>query len=222
MWRVPAVDEAFTTRMEEICDLYAKPYDAAEPVICFDEKSKQLIAETRPPMPSREGKPLRRDYEYRRCGTRNIFMAVEPKGGHREVMVTERRAAADFAHAVRRLAETTYGAAKRIHIVLDNLNAHFWKSLEQAFGAIETDRLRLRIQFHYTPAHASWLNMAEIELSILGRQCLNRRIPTEALLTETVRQWTARRNDTRAMINWKFTVKDARAVFTDHKSTKLR
>jgi len=222
MWCVPTLTPEFIERMENILTLYAKPYHFKEPVICFDEKSKQLIADARMTQPMKSGKPRRRDYEYKRNGTRNIFLAVEPKGGFRIARVTAHRMKIDFAHEIERIVTLPrYQDAARIHIVLDNLNTHFEKSLLEAFGTRKTRSLMRRIRFHYTPKHASWLNMAEIELSILARQCLNRRIPTEALLVREVAGWEKYRNDRRSTIQWAFTVKDAARVFREYYRTAL-
>jgi DDE superfamily endonuclease len=200
--------------MEDILDLYAKPYNPLQPVLCFDEKSKQLLQDTRPVKNTKEGKPRRRDYEYERNGTRNIFVTVEPKGGHREVTVTKQRKKPDFAAEMKRIIELPrYERATNIHIVLDNLNTHFEKSFTETFGEEETGRIMSRIQFHYTPKHASWLNMAEIEIGILSRQSIRGRIPTEEKLVEKAGLWQERRNGKQATINWKFTVKDARVKF---------
>jgi len=220
MWCVPKIDEQFKECMEDVLDLYEKPYNPEEPVVCFDEKSKQLLQDKRSTQPTQPGKPRRRDYEYKRNGTRNIFLSVEPKGGKREATVTEHRTRHDFAHEMKRLAEGTYRKAKKIHFVLDQLNTHNEKSLYETFGTREAKRLLKRIQFHHTPKHASWLNMAEIELSILGRQCLNRRIPTEDILIREVAAWQQRRNQKKAQIRWKFTKQDARNVFK-YESAKL-
>lgn len=214
MWCIPKLTPEFIERMENLLELYGKPYDPLEPVLCFDEKSKQLLKDTRALQNTKEGKPRRRDYEYERSGTRNIFVTVEPKGGHREVAVTKRRKKPDFAKEIRRIALLPrYESAKTIHVVLDNLNTHFEKSLTETFGAEETKRIMDRVTFHYTPKHASWLNMAEIEIGILSKQSIRGRIPTEKKLMENIRLWQERRNARQAMISWKFTVKDARVKF---------
>ena len=188
--------------MEHILDLYAKPYNPREPVLCFDEKSKQLIKDTRPAQAMKEKRLKHRDYEYERNGTRNIFMTVEPKGGYREAAVTTHRKKPDFAKEMERIAELPrYRTTKKIHIVLDNLNTHFDKSFTETFSARKAKRILSRIKFHYTPKHASWLNMAEIEIG------------TEKKLKEHANVWQRGRNRERAMINWKFTTKDARAKF---------
>lgn len=213
MWCIPQIDAQFQERMEAILELYERPYNPQEPVVCFDEKSKQLLEDARPPLQAKRGKVLRRDYSYKRNGTRNLFMSVEPKAGHREVVVTHQRKKADFAFEMKRLIEKVYKSAQRIHIVLDNLNTHFTKSLQETFGEKITKQLMKRIAFYYTPKHASWLNMAEIELSILERQSIKGRIPTEGELHRRVVAWQRERNRQRAKIQWRFTRKKARRIF---------
>lgn len=214
MWCVPTLTPEFIERMERLLDLYEKPYDRKEPVLCFDEKSKQLLKDTRQAKNTKPGKPRRQDYEYERNGTRNIFVTVEPKGGYRTVAVTRHRKRPDFAKEMKRIIELPrYKNTIKIHIVLDNLNTHFEKSFIETFGEKETARIMSRIQFHYTPKHASWLNMAEIEIGILSRQSIRGRMATEEKLVENAKLWQERRNDARAAINWKFTVKDARVKF---------
>lgn len=208
--------------MEDILNLYTRPYDSREPVLCFDEKSKQLLADTRPTQSTVLHTLRRRDYEYRRNGTRNVFLTVEPKGGFRTCSVTQRRAKPDFAHEIERiLLLPRYQKATSIHIVLDNLNTHFTSSFIKTFGKRKTRLLLSRVQFHYTPKHASWLNMAEIELSVMGKQCLNRRIPTEAMLTREIIAWERYRNEHRATITWRFTISDAHNVFQEYYKAKL-
>lgn len=219
MWCIPTITPEFIARMEDILGLYAHPYDPKEPVLCFDEKSKQLLKDTRSGTPTKPGKPRRQDYEYKRNGVRNIFLAVEPKGGFRTVSVTHRRTKTDFAREIERIvALARYRNAKRIHIVLDNLNTHFEKSLIETFSPDKTKRMMRRFRFHYTPKHASWLNMAEIELSIMGRQCVNRRIPTASKLVSATTSWEQRRNSQSATINWRFTKQDARRIFEYNKT----
>lgn len=211
---MPKITPEFLKNMEDVLNLYEKPYDSNEPVLCFDEKSKQLIADTRPVQAAKEGKPKRQDYEYKRNGTRNIFVTVEPKGGFREVAVTKRRTKSDFAKEIRRIVDLPrYAKALKIHFVLDNLNTHFEKSLIEAFEKEESERILSRIQFHHTPKHASWLNMAEIEIGILDRQSIKGRIATEAKMKTRIVAWSGARNEEGAKINWKFTVKDARVKF---------
>ena len=162
--------------MEDVLDLYAEPYDPQRPVVCFDETSTQLLAETRPPLPPRPGLPLRQDYEYRREGVRNLFLACEPLVGWREVAVTERRTMQDFARRMRWLVDEAYPEAEAVRVVLDNLNTHRRASLYETFPAEEARRIARRLEFHYTPKHGSWLNMAEIEFSVLSRSCLKKRL----------------------------------------------
>jgi hypothetical protein len=197
--------------MEDVLSLYAEAYDPAHPVVCFDEKSLQLLEQTRPPLPAAPGEPARHDYEYKRQGTANLFVSVEPLSGQRRISVTAQRTRLDFAHEMKQLVDVDYPQAARIRIVLDNLNTHGPASLYEAFTPDEAMRIRRRLEFHYTPKHASWLNMAEIEISALSRQCLQRRISdTQALEKETA-AWQARRNQEHTLIHWHFTVEDARS-----------
>jgi hypothetical protein len=210
MWCVPKLDAEYIERMESLLDLYAKPYDEKEPVVCIDEKSKQLLKNVRAPMLANERSLRKVDYEYKRNGTRNIFCAVEPKGGHRKVAVTKRRTKADFAQFVRELLDVEYKDARKVHIVCDNLNTHFVASFQETFDAAEAQRILSRIEFHYTPKHASWLDMAEIELSILSRTAIKGRVSNEAALIERANRFQESRNSRCAMINWTFTTQDAR------------
>lgn len=205
--------------MEDVLNLYEKPYNPAEPVICVDEKSKQLIQDTRKSFKAEKNKLKRFDYEYHRNGTRNIFLAVEPKAGKRRLKVTHCRKKPDFAQFIKEISRN-YGKAEKIHIVADNLNTHFEKSFYETFPKTEAQKILKRIKFHYTPKHASWLNMAEIELSIAGRQCLNRRIPDEKKLKQEIRYWQSYRNRKKMTIQWKFTVKDARKKFKYRKCSR--
>lgn len=214
MWCIPEVTTEFVKRMEEVLDLYGKPYDPKEPVLCFDEKSKQLIEDIRRVRNTQEGRLRRRDYEYKRNGTRNIFVTVEPLGGYRRVTVTDHRKRSDFAKEIRRIIHLKqYRQAATIHFVLDNLNTHHEKSLLETFGKEEAERLMNRIRFHYTPKHASWLNMAEIEIGILDRQCIKGRVPDEKRLREKTSAWQKDRNKKEAKINWTFTTQKAREKF---------
>ena len=203
--------------MEDVLDVYERPYDPHRPVVCFDETSKQLIEETRLPMPTVPGHPERYDYEYQRNGTRNLFMFFEPLRGWRHLEVTERRTAVDFAHQMKWLVvenslwrDEAYPEAGVICVVLDNLNTHKMASLYEAFLAAEARRIARRLEFHYTPKHGSWLNMAEIEFSVLSRQCLDRRIPDEKTLKREIAALESERNTVHARVNWQFTSRDAR------------
>jgi len=198
--------------MEDVLELYAEPYDPQRPTVCFDETSTQLIAERRTPLPARPGRPARYDYEYRRNGTRNLFMLCEPLRGWRHVVVTEQRTMEDFAHQMRWLAEEAYPEAGRIRVVLDNLNTHRPASLYETFQPAEARRILKRLEFHYTPRHGSWLNMAEIELSVFSRQCLGRRIPDQATLLREAAALERQRNEAHATITWRFTAADARTT----------
>lgn len=196
--------------MEQTLDLYARPYDPQRPKVNFDESSKQLIKETRTPLPASPGSPKRYDYEYERNGTRNLFLFVEPQAGWRHVEVTERRTALDFAHQMKWLVDDRYPEAEVIELTLDNLNTHTPASLYEAFEPAEARRILRKINFHYTPKHGSWLNMAEIEFSILQRQCLNRRLGDEAILKQEIAAWEERRNEQKAITDWRFSLDDAR------------
>jgi hypothetical protein len=196
--------------MEDVLELYAEPYDANRPVVCFDECSKELHGQVTEPVPVAPDRAAREDYEYTRNGTANLFVFVEALAGKRHARVTDRRTAADFAEQMKYLCDELYPTADVIRVVLDNLNTHVFGSLFAAFGAAEGWRLRRRLEFHYTPKHASWLNMAECELSVLGRQCLSRRIPDKATLATEVAAWQEPRNRAGTKIEWTFRVADAR------------
>ena len=196
--------------MEEVLDLYAEPFDAKRPKVNFDESSKQLIKEVRQPLPAKPGEVERVDYEYQRQGTRNLFMMIEPQVGWRHIAVTEQRTMQDFAQQMKWLVDEKYPEAEVIRIVMDNLNTHKPASLYETFAPEEARRILKRLEFHYTPKHGSWLNMAEIELSVLSRQCLDRRIADEATLKREVKGYEERRNEAKATINWQFTSGDAR------------
>ncbi len=213
MWCIGQITAEYRERMYDLLGLYARPYDADEPVICVDEKSRQLWAQTRRPLPSGPGQIAREDYEYKRAGTRNLFVAVEPKAGHRQVEVTRRRTKPDF---VQFLAWEVYGQARKIHLVLDNLNTPFRGSFEAVMGLEAAATFLSRLEFHYTPKHASWLNMAEIEIGILDRPCTGRRIGQETLLRSEVLAWQERRNQGRCRIEWKFTRQDADQKLSRH------
>jgi hypothetical protein len=216
MWCIGQITAEYRERMYDLLALYAKPYDAAEPVVCLDEKSKQLLQQTRRPIPAARGQIAKEDYEYQRAGTRNLFVAVEPKGGHREVEVTGRRTKPDFVAFVKFLALKVYAQAHKIHLVMDNLNTHFRASFEEVMGMEAAALFLSRLEFHYTPKHASWLNMAEIEIGILDRQCTGRRMGDEAKLCSEVLAWERRRNQEGCRIDWKFTRQDADRKLARH------
>jgi uncharacterized small protein (DUF1192 family) len=197
--------------MEDVLDLYEEPYDPQRPKVCFDETNKQLVAETRVGVPAQPGQVARYDYEYQRNGTRNLFLFLEPQGGWRHVAVTERRTMQDFAHQMRWLVDEAYPEAEVVRLVLDNLNTHRPASLYETFPPAEARRILKRLEFHYTPKHGSWLNMAEMELSVFSRECLDRRIPDEATLKGEIQALEAERNITHARVNWRFTAQDARS-----------
>ena len=196
--------------MEDVLDLYAEPYDAERPVVCFDETSTQLLADVREPLPAQPGRPRRVDYEYRRAGTRNLFLTCEPLAGWRHVAITERRTMPDFARQMQWLVDTAYPHAPVIRVVLDNLNTHRMASLYEAFPAAEARRIVKRLEFHHTPKHASWLNMAEIEFSVLTRDCLRGRHSDDLALAGAIAAYETRRNLAKATIDWRFSTQDAR------------
>lgn len=216
MWCIGELTEEYRKRMYQLLALYARPYDAQEPVICLDEKSKQLLRETRRPLPAKPGVPQRQDYEYERAGTCNIFVAVEPRGKRRHVEVTERRTKEDFVSFVCRMLRCGYSQVRKVHLVLDNLNTHLRSSFQEVLGIEAAASILRRIQFHYTPVHASWLNMAEIEIGILERQCLARCAADQTILTREVAVWQRRRNTARCGIDWTFTRRDADRKLSRH------
>lgn len=207
--------------MEHILELYQQAYHPRRPLICFDEKSVQLLAQIREALAPQPGQPRREDYEYKRQGTRNLFVFVEPKAGKRHVLITKRRTKRDFALAMRYLVDVLYPEAEMIDVVLDNLNTHHYHSLVEFFGKTEADRIMARLQFHFTPAHASWLNMAEIELSVMSQQCLSRRLPDEWTLAMELLAWEQLSNAMGRKINWSFTVDDAKRAFAEYYSVFL-
>lgn len=202
--------------MEEVLELYARPCQNARPLVCFDEKSVELHADTRAPFSMRCAKPKRRDYEYKRNGTRNVFLFLEPNAGKRHTVVTQRRTKEDWAKAMRYLVDELYPSAAVIDVVLDNLNTHNFEALIEIFGKAEAERIMGRLVFHYTPLHGSWLNMAEIELSVMARQCTNRRLADAFTLATELVAWEQPRNDACVTIRWMFTTKDARRVFAKY------
>ena len=216
MWCIGKLTEEYRQRMYDLLDLYARPFRPEEPVVCLDEKSKQLLWDSRTPLPIRPGTPVRRDYEYVRAGTCNLFVAVEPRGGKRTVVVTDRRAKTDFVAFVQHLLEKVYAKARRVHLVMDNLNTHFRKCFEEVLGVRKAKVLLRRVVFHYTPKHASWLNMAEIEIGILDRQCLDRRLPNRDILVAEVVAGQQRRNADKRGIAGSFTRQDADGKMAQH------
>jgi hypothetical protein len=196
--------------MEEVLAVYHRPRDPACPLVCLDEASKQLIADTRVPIPAKPGRPARIDYEYERNGTANIFMLFAPLEGWRHIEVTDRHTAVDYAHLLRQLSDVWFPHAPKIALVQDNLNTHRPASLYEAFPPGEARRLVERFEWHYTPKHGSWLNMAESELSVVSGQCLDRRIPDKQSLTDEIAAWERDRNNKHANADWQFTTADAR------------
>ena len=211
MWCIPQVDGEYVARMEDVLDLYAEPPDSKRPVVCFDESPVQLIGETRQPIPAMPGQLERYDCEYKRNGTANLFIVLDVHRSWRGVKVTDSRAAVDFAACMRELCDVHFPKAERIRVVLDNLSTHSAGALYQAFPAAEAPRMLRRLEFHYTPKHASWLNMVEIEIGVLRSQCLDRRIATKARLIAEVAAWERHRNASGARIHWMFTTYKARA-----------
>lgn len=196
--------------MEDVLEVYHRPYDPQRPQVCLDETSKTLHADAREPLPLEPGKPAREDYEYLRNGTANVFLWFEPLAGKREVKVTERRTRQDWAEVVRELVDVHYPEAEKVVLVMDNLNTHTLGSLYETFPPAKARRIAQKLEIHYTPKHGSWLNMAEIELSIFVRQCLGQRIPSRAELAGEAGAWVADRNRRAAKMEWRFTTADAR------------
>ena len=196
--------------MEDVLEVYHRQYGNKEVLVCLDETSKQLVEETRPPLPGRPGRAQAHDYEYRRNGVSNLFMLFAPLEGWRRVEVTERRTKVDWAEVVRKLVDEDYPDRERIVLVMDNLNTHHPASLYEAFEPAEAQRIAKRLEIHYTPKHGSWLNMAEPELAVLARQCLDRRIPDQELLGKETQAWQEQRNRDGVRADWRFTTQDAR------------
>lgn len=196
--------------MEDVLDLYAEPYDPRRPVVCFDESPYQLISEVRPPLSAARGQSVRYDTEYKREGTCNLFMFFQPRAAWRHVKVTARRTKADFAHCLRDLVDVHFPEAEVIRVVLDNLNTHTLAALYEVFPPAEARRIARKLEFHHTPKHGSWLNMVEIEFSVLSRQCLDRRIPTILTVQREAAAWEAERNAAEASVQWQFTTSRAR------------
>jgi len=210
MWCIPKVDAEFVARMEDVLDLYTEPADESRPVVCFDETPRQLIGESRVPVVPKPGRPARFDYEYVRNGTANVFMFVDAHRPWRHAKVTDRRTSSDFAECMRDLVDQHYPESEVIRVVMDNLSTHTPAALYETFKPAEARRVLRRLEFHYTPKHASWLNMVEIEIGVMVSQCLDRRIPTKAKLVSEVNAWNRRRNREKARIKWLFTVERAR------------
>jgi len=213
MWCIPKVTPEYATKMLDVLKVYERPYDIKFPVVCVDEKSKQLISESRPGLPSKPGQIARQDYEYIRHGTVNLFVAVEPKGNRRRVKVTKRRTKTDFVKFIKRLVEYDYQKAEKVILILDNLNTHFEKSFRECLKPCHAEQLLKRTEFHHTPKHASWLNQAEIEIQALSTQCLSQQISTFQNIQHQIAVWTKERNQERIGINWKFTRQKAREKF---------
>jgi hypothetical protein len=211
MWCIPPQQDArFVAAMEDVLEVYQRPYDRQRPVVCLDEAAKQLLGEVREPLSTKPGQPVRYDNEYERHGTCALFMVFEPLAARRYVSVRQRRTAADYAQVVKWMCEELYPQAEKIVLVQDNLNTHGWHSLYEAFAPEEARRLIERIEWHYTPKHGSWLNMAELELSVLARQCLQERMENQEKVRRHVWVWQERRNRTATRVRWHFTTQDAR------------
>ena len=210
-WVIPPQASAeFVCCMEDVLDIYQRPYDPKYPVICLDETNKQLVEETKVPLPAEPGQVARYDYEYERNGVRNLFMFFEPLAGWRHVEVTEHRKKQDYAHQVKSLVDVHRSEVEKIILINDNLNTHVPSALYEAFAPEEAKRILDKIEMHYTPKHGSWLNMAEIELSVLSRQCLDRRIPDPETLKKEIAAWEKHRNEELRTVDWQFTTNDSR------------
>ncbi len=211
-WCIPEVSAEFVWRMEDVLELYEEPHDPKRPLVCFDEMPYQMVAEKRVPIPARPGCPERYDYEYERRGVCNLFMFFEPKASWRHVDVRKRRTATDFAKEMKQLVDEHYTTeAEKIRVVLDNLNTHTGAALYEAFEPAEARRILRKLEFHYTPKHASWLNQVEIEFSVLSGECIGgERIPDEEILRREVAAWERERNEKGATVDWRFSVEDAR------------
>jgi len=216
MWCIAKITPEYRKRMYAILDLYEKGYNRKYPVVCIDEKSCQLLEEARKPIPLKQGSTAKHDYEYIRKGTGNIFVAVEAKAGKHFLSVTPRRTKQDFAHFVKKIIDEVYPMANKVRIVLDNLNTHFEGSFYETFSKREAERILNRIEFYYTPKHASWLNMAEIEINILETECLDRKIESIEKLTEEVRAWELQKNNEEKKIYWSFTKQKADKKLSKH------
>jgi hypothetical protein len=216
MWCIQAITEEYRTRMYRLLELYQQAHDPNQPLVCMDEKSKQLLEDSRQPIPAKPGQLEKYDYEYKRKGTCNIFVAVAPKAGMRIVKVTDTRKKEDFAYFVEDLIENHFPNASCIQLVLDNLNTHFATSIIEAFDKTKADRILERVKFIYTPKHGSWLNMAEIEINIMDRQCTGGRIASKEILESELMSWSNDRNEKQRNIEWKFTRQDADKKLSRH------
>lgn len=216
MWCIGVITPEYRERMYRLLDLYAEDYDPKYPVVCMDEKSKQLLEGIRQPIPMKPGRSAKYDYEYKRNGTRNIFVAVEPKAGRRVIEVTKTRKKSDFSNFVADLVQKEYPKAIKSRLVLDNLNTHFPKSFYETYSKAEADQVLERIEFCYTPKHASWLNMAEIEINVMGKECLPDKIGNEERLKQQLEPWTTQRNKEEKKIHWTFTKQDADKKLSKH------
>lgn len=209
MWCIGQITQEYRDRMYALIDLYEQDYDKSFPVVCIDEKSKQYLEETRNPIEMKPGTLYKYDYEYRRKGTGNLFVAVEPKAGKRVIKITNTRTKLDYAHFIKELLEKHYRRAKTIRLVADNLNTHFATSFYETFSKSQANKLLRRIEFYYTPRHASWLNMAELEINIMDRQCTGGRIASKEQLKQEVEAWVRRRNKQKKKLRWTFSRNDA-------------
>ena len=209
-WCIGKPSAQYVAKMEDVLDVYARPYDAKRPLVCLDEVSKELHATPRGTLPLEPGQPERQDYEYERHGVCNLFLSIEPLAGRRKVRVTDRRTAHDFAEQLRVLVDEDYPDADRVVLVVDNLNTHGPACLYERFQPAMARRIAAKLEWHYTPEHGSWLNIAECELSVLARQCLTRRLPDKVTLIREVAAWELRRNAVHVSVDWQFTTADAR------------
>lgn len=216
MWCITAITAEYRKRMYKLLTLYSRSYSKQYPVVCVDEKSKQLIEDVRKTIPLKPGSPAKYDGEYRRRGTRNIFVAVEPLAGRRKIKVTLQRKKIDFACFIKELIAHDYRQAKKVRLVLDNLNTHFAASFYETFSKKQADQILRKIDFYYTPKHGSWLNMAEIEINMMDRECLARRIGDAPVLEREIACWSQQRNKAKKKIQWSFTRKDADKKLSKH------
>jgi hypothetical protein len=216
MWCIQQITQEYKNRMYLLLELYQQEYDESHPVICIDEKSKQFLEEVRKPIAMKPGSPYKYDYEYKRKGTGNLFVAVEPKAGRRIVKITDTRTKSDYAHFIEELLGKHYPKAKSIRLVADNLNTHFISSFYETFSKAQANKLLKRIEFYYTPKHASWLNMAEIEINIMDRQCTGGRIASKTEMKKEVAAWVRSRNKQKKKIEWTFTKQDADEKLRKH------